>query len=119
MIQLSRPGRRSGAVMLVNAEGRLTGLFTDSDLARLFETRRDEHLDEAIELVMTRNPITIAPGVLLPEAIHLMSERKLSELPVIDERRIPLGLLDITDVLGRVDETEVRPTADEQQRRAA
>jgi arabinose-5-phosphate isomerase len=119
MIQLSRPGRRSGAVMLVNAEGRLTGLFTDSDLARLFETRRDEHLDESIELVMTRNPITIAPGVLLPEAIRLMSERKLSELPVIDERRIPLGLLDITDVLGRVDETEVRPTVDEHQRRAA
>lgn len=120
MIQLSRPGRRSGAVMLVNAEGRLTGLFTDSDLARLFETRRDEQLDQAIELVMTRNPVTIAGGVLLPEAIHLMSERKLSELPVIDERRIPQGLLDITDVLQRFDDAEVRPSEDGRwQRRAA
>lgn len=120
MIQLSRPGRRSGAVMLVNAEGWLTGLFTDSDLARLFETRRDEQLDQAIELVMTRNPVTIAGGVLLPEAIHLMSERKLSELPVIDERRIPQGLLDITDVLQRFDDAEVRPSEDGRwQRRAA
>ena len=32
-----RPGRRTGAVMLTDADGRLTGLFTDSDLARLFE----------------------------------------------------------------------------------
>ncbi|MEY4187894.1 MAG: Arabinose 5-phosphate isomerase KdsD [Planctomycetota bacterium] len=120
MIQLSRPGRRSGAVMLVNSDGRLTGVFTDSDLARLFETRRDEQLDEAIELVMTRNPITTAPGVLLPEAIHLMSERKLSELPVIDERRIPLGLLDITDVLQRFDDADADQSVSEQrQRRAA
>lgn len=35
MIQLSRPGRRSGAVMLVNSDGRLTGLFTDSDLGAI------------------------------------------------------------------------------------
>jgi arabinose-5-phosphate isomerase len=119
MIQLSRPGRRSGAVMLVNSDGRLTGLFTDSDLARLFETRRDEQLDQAIELVMTRNPITTAPGVLLPEAIHLMSERKLSELPVIDERRIPLGLLDITDVLQRFDDADAEQSVSEQRERRA
>jgi arabinose-5-phosphate isomerase len=103
MIHLSRPGRRTGAVMLINDQGRLTGLFTDSDLARLFENRRDEQLDQPILHVMTRNPITVQPSVLLPEAIRLMSERKLSELPVIDEQRFPIGMLDITDVLQCVD----------------
>lgn len=103
MIHLSRPGRRTGAVMLINDQGRLTGLFTDSDLARLFENRRDEQLDQPILHVMTRNPITVQPTVLLPEAIRLMSERKLSELPVIDEQRFPIGMLDITDVLQCVD----------------
>lgn len=103
MIHLSRPGRRTGAVMLINDEGRLTGLFTDSDLARLFENRRDEQIDQPILHVMTRNPITVQPTVLLPEAIRLMSERKLSELPVIDEQRFPIGMLDITDVLQCVD----------------
>jgi arabinose-5-phosphate isomerase len=34
-------GRRTGAIMLTDADGRLAGLFTDSDLARLFEDRRD------------------------------------------------------------------------------
>lgn len=103
MIRHSRPGRRTGAVLLTDASGRLTGIFTDSDLARLFENRRDEQLDQPIHRVMTSSPITIAPDVLLPEAIHRMSERKLSELPVIDANCIPVGMLDITDVLQKVD----------------
>lgn len=102
MINHSKPGRRTGAVILTSASGQLTGLFTDSDLARLFENRRDEQLDQPIRHVMTANPITIGPDALLPEAIHLMSERKLSELPVINEQRIPVGMLDITDVLQTV-----------------
>ena len=38
-------GRRTGAIMIIDCEGRLTGLFTDSDLARPFESRRDAALD--------------------------------------------------------------------------
>ncbi len=106
MIHHSHPGRRTGAVILTNETGRLTGLFTDSDLARMFETRRDEQLDQPIRQVMTCNPITMGPDVLLPEAIHLMSERKLSEVPVIDKDRNPIGMLDITDVLQKVDVAE-------------
>ena len=106
MIHHSHPGRRTGAVILTNKAGRLTGLFTDSDLARMFEHRRDEQLDQPIRHVMTCNPITLGPDVLLPEAIHLMSERKLSEVPVIDEERNPIGMLDITDVLQTVDTVE-------------
>jgi len=109
MICHSRPGRRTGAVLLTSDTGRLTGIFTDSDLARLFENRRDEQLDQPILHVMTSNPITLGPDVLLPDAIHLMSERKLSEVPVIDSQRIPIGMLDITDVLQRVDRTEGEP----------
>lgn len=103
MIHHSHPGRRTGAVILTNSAGRLTGIFTDSDLARLFEHRKDEQLDQPVRLVMTSNPVTVGPDILLPEAIHLMSERKLSEVPVIDLNRVPVGMLDITDVLQRVE----------------
>ncbi len=54
-------GRRTGAIMLIDAQGRLAGLFTDSDLARLFESRRDEAIDAPIERVMTKNPVVIGP----------------------------------------------------------
>ncbi|MBI1346188.1 KpsF/GutQ family sugar-phosphate isomerase [bacterium] len=97
---LCRPGRRTGAVMLVDTEQCLSGLFTDSDLARLLEQRRDEQLDRSMSEVMTARPITIAETAILGEAVQLMSQRHLSELPVVNATGHPVGLIDITDVLG-------------------
>ncbi|MGB4711762.1 MAG: KpsF/GutQ family sugar-phosphate isomerase [Fuerstiella sp.] len=99
MIELSRPGRRTGAVVLIKPSGAIAGIFTDSDLARLFEQRREHLVDGPIADVMTVNPTTIHPDALLPEAMQLMSDRKISELPVVDQDRRPLGLIDITDVI--------------------
>jgi arabinose-5-phosphate isomerase len=96
---LARPGRRTGAVMLVDHEGRLSGLFTDSDLARLLECRRESQLDRPIREAMTRSPITIQPEMTLGDVVELLSARKFSELPVIDSDGRPVGLIDITDVL--------------------
>lgn len=93
-------GRRTGAVMLVDSEGKLAGLFTDSDLARLFETRNDAAFDRPIGDVMTRDPLTVPPTTRLQDAIDLLRGKKISELPVIDDAGRPIGLLDITDVIG-------------------
>lgn len=105
-------GRRTGAIMLIDAQGRLAGLFTDSDLARLFESRRDTTLDEPVEQVMTKNPAVIRPEARLGEAIDLMRTRKFSELPVVDSDGRPIGMLDITDLIGidpEVEPNETRP----------
>ncbi len=99
LIEHRCPGRRSGAVILTTSDGRIAGIFTDSDLARLFEQRCEDRLDRPISEVMTVNPTTVRNDVLLPEVIQLMSDRKLSELPVIDQHRRPVGLVDITDVI--------------------
>ncbi len=53
MVSTARDGRRTGAVMLLDDEGRLQGIFTDSDLARLLETRRDTLFDGPVADVMT------------------------------------------------------------------
>jgi arabinose-5-phosphate isomerase len=96
----SRPGRRTGAVILVDDEGRLSGLFTDSDLARMLERRQDGLLDRPIAESMTRHPMTIGPEALLSEAIEILSHNRISELPVVDVDGRPLGILDVTDVVG-------------------
>jgi arabinose-5-phosphate isomerase len=93
-------GRRTGAIMLTDADGRLAGLFTDSDLARLFEDRNDDALDLPIERVMTRKPVVIGPDARMGEAIELLRARKISELPVVDADGRPVGMLDITDLIG-------------------
>src|SRR4029077_12693344 len=94
-----RRGRRTGAVILTGSDGRLTGLFTDSDLARLFEQRRDSALDRPIQEVMTANPITIASGRRVADAVEVLRRHHISELPVVDAAGHPVGLLDITDVI--------------------
>lgn len=97
-----RPGRRSGAIMLLDERGRLVGLFTDSDLARLFEGRRDERFDAPIREVMTPAPCVVRTGSMMSDAVAIMAERKISELPVVDHVGVPQGLIDITDVVGLV-----------------
>ncbi len=99
-VELSVPGRRTGAIMLVGADGGLTGIFTDSDLARLFERRRDAELDRPIRRLMTSHPLSIALGSRMTEAVAILAGRKISELPVVDGDGRPVGLIDVTDVLG-------------------
>lgn len=100
LVGQSRPGRRTGAIMIVDAAEQLVGIFTDSDLARLLEANRDHAIDGPLSGVMTRSPSAIQRGQLLPAACAILSRRKISELPVVDEVGRPLGLIDITDVVG-------------------
>jgi arabinose-5-phosphate isomerase len=111
-----RRGRRTGAIMLTDGEGRFCGLFTDSDLARLFEQRRDSALDRPIKEVMTVNPITVPPGTRMIEAVEVLSNRKISELPVVDGAGRPVGLLDITDLIGLMPQEEQTAAAEPQAR---
>jgi arabinose-5-phosphate isomerase len=100
VVTCTKPGRRSGAIMLTDASGRLTGLFTDSDLARLFERRNETALDRPIRDVMVAKPTTVKSGMRVGEAVTLLAQRKFSELPVVDAEGRPIGLVDVTDVVG-------------------
>ena len=86
--------------MLVDAHWRLAGLFTDSDLARLFEANADGAFDRPIAEVMTRGPVTLERTARLGAALEVLKARKISELPVVDDDGKPVGLLDITDLIG-------------------
>ena len=92
-------GRRSGAVMVTGEAGVLTGIFTDSDLAKLLESRCESALDGPIGDRMTLDPHCVGPEALLGDVISLLSQLRISELPVIDSARKPLGIVDITDLI--------------------
>jgi arabinose-5-phosphate isomerase len=107
--RVRRRGRRTGAVMLVDAAGRLCGIFTDSDLARLFEQRRDDALDRPIREVMTPTPLQVEEGTRIVDAVEVLRFRKISELPVVSANGLPVGLLDITDLIGLVPAEDEAP----------
>jgi len=106
LVACTKPGRRTGAIILVDAEGRLAGLFTDSDLARLIESRNDGALDRPVGQVMKKLPTTVELGAKMSVAMEILGERKISELPVVDAKGCPQGIIDVTDVLSLLPEPE-------------
>ena len=89
---------RAGSATVVDKNGRLTGIFTDGDLRRHLET--DESLPKRkIKEVMTKNPTAVNKEMLAAEAMRILQEKKIDEVPVIDKNRRPIGLLDVQDLL--------------------
>jgi arabinose-5-phosphate isomerase len=99
-IQCAGSKRRVGVILLTDDSGKLTGLFTDSDLARLLESGDNEALDASVSEVMTSEPITVRCGSKSLVAVETLACRNISELPVVDSHGRPKGVLDITDVVG-------------------
>jgi arabinose-5-phosphate isomerase len=94
-------GRRTGAMLLVDEAGRLSGILTDADLRRALVRGRVEDLMEMpVSAVMTRNPKHIHLGELASEAVAVMNRNRFDELPVVDEQDRPVGLIDVQDLLG-------------------
>jgi len=110
LVKCTKPGRRTGATILTNHEGKITGLFTDSDLARLIEARNEAALDRPICEVMKTSPTTILSGSKMSAAVVLLEEKKISELPVVDTNGQPQGIIDVTDVLAMLPESEQNST---------
>jgi arabinose-5-phosphate isomerase len=89
---------RAGAALIVGRKGELLGIFTDGDLRRHLESDPDLPR-RLIKDVMTRDPLVVTRDTLAAEALHLMEERKIDELPVVDEKHRAVGLLDVQDLL--------------------
>jgi arabinose-5-phosphate isomerase len=89
---------RAGSASVVDKNGRLKGIFTDGDLRRHLE--RDPGLiNKKVAGVMTKSPTVITSDRLAAEAFDILRSRKIDELPVVDSKRRPIGLLDVQDLL--------------------
>ncbi len=89
---------RAGSATVVDAKGRLKGIFTDGDLRRHLEGG-ETILRKPVRDMMTKDPITISPETLATVASEILRAKKIDEIPVIDKRRRPIGLLDVQDLL--------------------
>jgi arabinose-5-phosphate isomerase len=89
---------RAGACVVVDDDGKLCGIVTDGDLRRAL--LRDVKLFHApVTEVMTKTPKVIHPDALATEALRLMQTHQIDDLPVVDEGRRPVGMVDVQDLL--------------------
>jgi arabinose-5-phosphate isomerase len=84
-----------GCVIVVDERGDLAGIVTDGDVRRHMS---GDLLQRMVEDVMTPSPTTVAPDMLLGEALEIVESRKRGALIVADGTR-PIGLVHVLDLL--------------------
>lgn len=90
---------RAGSCSVVDGSRKLIGIFTDGDLRRQLRENGEKILLTPIREVATLKPFVVHQDRLAAEALHLLRERKIDELPVVDDRGRAVGLLDVQDLL--------------------
>jgi arabinose-5-phosphate isomerase len=91
-----------GAVNVVDENACLMGIVTDGDLRRAIEKTLPRDFEQLTAAqMMTKNPTTAEPSTLAFDALQLMENRpmQISVLPVVDEKKICVGLLRLHDVV--------------------
>ncbi len=97
ILEMSQKGL--GMTAIVEADGRVAGLFTDGDLRRTLE-KHDDIRSLRVADVMTRGPRTIGPGRLAAEAAQVMQAHRVSgRLLVVDDDGRLVGALHVDDLL--------------------
>lgn len=75
----------------------MIGIVTDGDLRRAFARSLDLRTLSAAD-IMGRSPRSIAPDRLAVEAVAMMEEHKINQLPVVDPGGILVGALNMHDL---------------------
>ncbi|MCC6890389.1 MAG: KpsF/GutQ family sugar-phosphate isomerase [Hyphomicrobiales bacterium] len=84
-----------GCVVIVDADGRLSGILTDGDLRRHM---RADLLDQTVDAIMTREPKTVRPDQLASEALEILNASKKTQL-IVAEAGSPIGVVHVHDLL--------------------
>jgi arabinose-5-phosphate isomerase len=88
---------KAGSLSIVNARGKLAGVFTDGDLRRHMAAD-DAILRRALREVMTPNPISIRDVAMASDALSIFNERNIDDLIVVNARKEPVGMIDLQDL---------------------
>ena len=88
---------KSGSLAVVNARGKLAGVFTDGDFRRHMATN-ENLLSLPLKKVMTPRPVCICENALAVEALKIFNERNIDDLIVVNTKNEPVGLVDSQDL---------------------
>jgi arabinose-5-phosphate isomerase len=88
---------RTGAAAIVDADGKLCGVFTHGDLARHYQAHADLGA-LPVGQFMTQTPITVRGDKLAAEALHVLKTHRIDDLIVVDVENRPVGIIDSQDL---------------------
>lgn len=91
--------KRHGAVMIVDGHGRLSGIITDGDIRRLVTKGGAGAFKLKAGEVMTKNCKCVRVDALAAEATAIFHKYRIDELPVVDAKDKPVGMIDVQDIV--------------------
>ena len=90
-------GVRAGAAVVIGADSQLLGIFTHGDFVRYFQS--DSRIGERLVAdLMTLNPVTVHENRLAVEVLNLLERHRIDDLVVIDDKNVPVGIVDSQDL---------------------
>ena len=95
ILEISRGG--IGMTVVIDDAHRLIGIVTDGDLRRAFASNLDLRTRCAAD-IMGRQPHSIGPDRLAVEAVEMMEQFRINQLPVVDTHNRILGALNMHDL---------------------
>lgn len=90
--------KKLGMTCVVDAQGRLQGVYTDGDIRRSLTSQCDINTTRLTE-VMTKNCQTVQKNLLAAEALAIMQKHSISALVAVDEQMRPYGVVHLHDLL--------------------
>lgn len=90
--------KKLGMTAVIDKQGLLAGVFTDGDVRRLLEKSIDIK-DTLLAQVMTVDCQVIKQDILAAEAMHIMEEKKINALLVVDQENRLIGALNMHDLI--------------------
>lgn len=90
-------GKRLGATAVLDGAHKLAGIITDGDLRRMLESDRDVTTVTA-EQIMTASPKSVSSQTLAVEALQILKEFNITQLPVVDEGNY-VGMIHLHDIV--------------------
>ncbi len=97
--------KKTGCLLVV-ADGRMVGVFTERDVLLKVTTRDGTRLDAPLAEVMTRETITLSETDSIAVALNQMAIGGFRHLPVVSKDGVPTGVYSVRDILGKLCEFE-------------
>lgn len=91
--------KRRAAVVIVDGDGRLTGIFTERDLLRRVVVPGRDPQRTRLGEVMTRDPETLGADALIASAVNRLHHASYRTIPLVDADRRPIGIMTVNDVV--------------------
>ncbi len=89
---------RAGAVVVVEENGKMAGVFTQGDFVRAFQNGGSGIGSTPVGDLMTADPIHVTDDRLVGEVLRLLEESRIDDLVVVNQEGQPIGLIDTQDL---------------------